>query len=138
MANSTKKAPSDDGKSYISQLETVGSGAACAATLPRHEAAARSSEGKSARATGPAALSRATGPEFGRELDRELGSTGTPSAGNAIRIAVSNDSTEKVTECARKTTSADAASASIARGRGRAPSRATIPNHTRAGGSEST
>src|SRR5579863_3063104 len=101
MANSTKKAPIAEGKSYISQLETVGSRGPGAGTPPRHDTAATSSDGKSARATAPAARNRTAGAESPRG----------PSPGNAIRIAVTRSSTEKVTACARKTTRADAAKA---------------------------
>src|SRR5580692_5690942 len=132
MANSTKKAPIAEGRSYVSQLETVGSDGACAVRPPRHDTAARSSDGSSARATGPAARSRGAHDDGGG--DTVVTPTRELSAGNAIRIAVTSSRTEKVTACARKTTRADAASASAATGRGRAPSRATIPNQTRAGG----
>src|SRR5438874_145490 len=109
MANSTKNAPMAEGKSYISQLDTVGSNDAGAVIPTRHDAAGRSNDGKSARATGPAIRSRATGAGIVVE------STPEPSAGKAIRIAVTSSRTAKVTACARNTSTAEAASASAAR-----------------------
>src|SRR5580692_3702470 len=97
MANSTKKAPIDDGRSYISQLETVGSGAARAPTPACHDSAARTSDGESASAIGPAAPSRAAGPHAGLVAGSARGSTGDPSAGNTTRSAVSSSRTAKVT-----------------------------------------